>query len=180
LFLEFLQELHVLLEGVGEVVGEINLLLEFNTKVKLVISVHLHAPHVLQLHFFILYHLRPSFLLLVAHAGPVILLELFILSEGRGTLAKYSSIFMRRMTTGRSTSLLACRLKWKKVLEDCFSEYWVFMGSSAGVRVTLPSINCAFSKFPESKFELIFMVEPATYREKSLCRDSIIIYLINE
>lgn len=69
-------------------------------------------------------------------------------------------------------------LKWKKVLEDCFIEYWGFMGSKEGVSTSFPSRICAFSKLPESKLEFILIVDPQNSSENTLCRDSIIIYLM--
>lgn len=83
---------------------------------------------------------------------------------------------MLRMTRFRSISVEAVKLKWKKVLEDGLREYCAFIGSKAGVRIILPSETYAFSRLPESKLELILMVEPPNSREKSRCRDYITVY----
>jgi hypothetical protein len=175
-FLEGVKEVDGPFLGVGEMVGEISLLLEFKTEVQLVLSVRLHPPHRRQLYLLVLDHLLPALPYLPPHADPVVLLKLLILHGFRDTLAKYSRIFMRRTTTWRSTSEEAARLKWKKVFEDGLMEYCAFMGSRAGVRIRRPSNSSTFYRLPESKLELILMAVPPTSSEKSRCRDYITIY----
>lgn len=110
-FLQILQEELILLQRVGVVIGEINVLLNFNTKMKLELSIHLNSPHLLHSSLLVLYLLRPSFLFLAAHAHSVVLVKLLFLSYKAGTLAKYDRIFMRRMMMGIEVSHAVWMLK---------------------------------------------------------------------
>lgn len=125
--------------GVREVIGQINLLLECKTEMQLVFSLHFHSPHPWQHDLLVFHYLLPSLLHLPPQTDSVVLLKLLILNGRWGTLAKYSRIFMRRMMILRVIEEEAVRWKWKKVLEDGLREYWEFMGSIAGVRISWSS-----------------------------------------
>lgn len=98
-------------ERVGEVVGEINLLLDFKTEVQFMLAIDLHTSHGRHSHFFVLHHLLPSFLYLPSQAYSVILIKLLILHVGTDTLEKYYKMSMCRITRCRSISVEAVKLK---------------------------------------------------------------------
>lgn len=120
--LDILQEELVPLERVRIMIGQICLLLDFNTKMQLDISLQLYSPHLWQVNFLVLDQ-RGSFFLSAADAKSVVFLELFFLHDTGGTLAKYWRIFMRLTTIGTTSSAVVCMLKWKKAFDDCFMEY---------------------------------------------------------
>lgn len=172
---KILQEPPTLVERIRVVVGEINLLLYFNTKVKLILSIGLSSFHTFEPALFIGNYAFPSPLLLAADADAIVLFKLLILLYNLATLAKYSRIFILLIVTGITISQLLWILKWKNVFEDCFNEYWGCIGSKAGHNTNFPSITSAPSRFPESKLEVMRRVAELKSITNSLCLDCIII-----
>lgn len=144
--------------GIRVMIGKINLLLNFNIKMQLQPRLPNHLPHPIQLTFLILHSSPP--MIPPPDTYAIIFLELLFLTRVSATSAKYSNIFILSTTTLTTTGSLDCNLKWKKVFDDGFREYWGCIGSNAGVIINFPSSKRAFYMFPESKLEETCSLDP--------------------
>lgn len=107
----------------------------------------------------------------------IILFELFLLSQpNKDTFTKYCRIFILSITSGIEIVLFEWIAKWKKVFDDCLLEYWLFIGSRAGVIISFFPTICAFSMLPESKSELTFILVSLRNRITWICRFCIFKY----
>ncbi len=96
--------------------------LQIDAKMQFQALAALNSLHSIGLDLFVV-QLLASALNPPPYANPIVVLELFFLSERGRTLVKYSKIFMRVIARGRESGDPAVRQKWKKVLEEGRVEY---------------------------------------------------------
>jgi hypothetical protein len=96
--------------------------LQIDAKMQFQAIATLNSLHSIRFNLFVV-QLLASALNSPPYANPIVILELFFLSERGRTLVKYSRIFMRVIARGRQSGEPAVRQKWKKVLEEGRVEY---------------------------------------------------------